>query len=101
MIYRIVQEALRNIWKHSEATEAEVTIELGGERSTVTIEDNGKGFNAQESFGFLETGKLGLAGMKERAHLLGGTLTIDSRLNNGTRVVLYMPSKNSAVPPQL
>lgn len=88
LIYRIIQEALRNIWKHSEATKAEVVIKLGEERNTVTINDNGKGFNAEESLGFLETGKLGLAGMKERAHLLGGTLTIHSKLDSGTTIIL-------------
>ena len=94
LIYRIVQEALRNIWKHSEATKVEVVIKLGEEMSTVTISDNGKGFNAEDSLGFLETGKLGLAGMKERAHLLGGTLTIRSVKNSGTKVILDIPGKD-------
>ena len=94
LIYRIVQEALRNISKHSEATKAEVVIELGEEGTTITISDNGKGFNADESLGFLKTGKLGLAGMKERAYLLGGTLSIHSQPNSGTKVILDIPSKN-------
>jgi len=97
LIYRIVQEALRNIWKHSEATKAEVIIELGEDRATVTISDNGKGFDADESLGFLKTGKLGLAGMKERAYLLGGTLSIHSEPNSGTHVILDIPSKNLVV----
>ena len=93
LIYRIVQEALRNIWKHSEATQAEVVIELGEDRMTVTISDNGRGFNADESLGFLKTGKLGLAGMKERAYLLRGTLSIHSELNSGTKVILDILAK--------
>ena len=97
LIYRIVQEALRNIWKHSEATRAEIVIKLGEDRITIIISDNGRGFNADESVGFLETGKLGLAGMKERAHLLGGTLTVCSKLNSGTKVILDIPNKNLAV----
>jgi len=99
LIYRIVQEALRNIWKHSEATKAEVVIEFDEDRTTVIISDNGKGFNADESLGFLKTGKLGLAGMKERAYLLGGTLNIHSKLNSGTEVILDVPSKNLVVQP--
>jgi len=95
LIYRIVQEALRNIWKHSGATKAEVVIRLGDRKSAITISDNGKGFNVDESLGFLESGKLGLAGMRERAHLLGGTLDIRSTLNSGTKVTLDIPSKNS------
>jgi len=97
LIYRIVQEALRNIWKHSKATKAEVAIELGEDKTTITISDNGMGFNADESVEFLKTGKLGLAGMKERAYLLGGTLSIHSKPNSGTRVILDIPSKNLVV----
>ncbi len=97
LTYRIVQEALRNIWRHSEATKAEVIIEVGEERTTVTISDDGKGFDAEESQGFLETGKLGLAGMKERSRLLGGTLTIHSKLDSGTKVTLDIPNKDLMV----
>ncbi|MFC1937714.1 PAS domain S-box protein [Chloroflexota bacterium] len=96
LVYRIVQEALRNIWKHSEATKAEVVIEFGEETSTVTISDNGKGFNDEDSLGFLKTGKLGLAGMKEISQLLGGTLTIHSINNGGTRVILDISNKDLA-----
>jgi len=94
LIYRIVQEALRNIWRHSEATTAEVVVELGEDETTITISDNGRGFDTDESQGFLEAGKLGLAGMKERAHLLGGTLTLDSKLNSGTKITLEIPNKD-------
>ena len=97
LIYRIVQEALRNMWKHSEAARAEVVVELSEDGTTITISDNGKGFNADESLGFLKTGKLGLAGMKERAYLLGGTLSIHSKPNSGTKVILDIPSKNLLV----
>lgn len=94
LIYRIVQEALRNIWRHSEATTAEVVVELGEDGTTITISDNGRGFDTDENQGLLEAGKLGLAGMKERARLLGGTLTIDSKLDSGTKVTLDIPKKD-------
>ena len=93
LIYRIAQEALRNIWRHSKATTAEVAVEFGENKTTLTISDNGRGFDIDESKGFLKAGKLGLAGMKERAHLLGGTLTIESKLNSGTKITLEIPDK--------
>lgn len=94
LIYRIVQEALRNIWRHSGATKTEVAVEFDEDKTVITISDNGKGFNPDESQGFLETGKLGLAGMKERAHLLGGTLTIYSNSKGGTKLTLDIPDKH-------
>ena len=97
LVYRIVQEALRNIWKHSEATEAEFAVEFDEDKTIITISDNGKGFNPDQSQGFLETGKLGLAGMKERARLLGGTLAVHSKLDSGTKVTLDIPNKDLPV----
>jgi len=88
LIYRVVQEAMRNVWKHSEATKAEIRIEFGDERTTVTVSDNGKGFEIKGDSEFLEAGKLGLMGMRERAHLLGGSLKIISQPNAGTEVIL-------------
>ena len=88
LIYRVVQEAMRNVWKHSEATKAEIRIEFGDEKTTVTVSDNGKGFEIKGDSEFLEAGKLGLMGMRERAHLLGGSLKIISQPNAGTEVIL-------------
>lgn len=95
LIYRIVQEALRNVWRHSEATKADVAIEFGDEKTTVTVSDNGKGFKQQEGLDLARTGKLGLIGMAERARLLGGALTIRSKLNSGTTIILDIPSKKA------
>ncbi len=93
MIYRIAQEALRNIWKHSEGTKAEVTIEFNSDKTTMTISDNGKGFEIDEDPGFIQAGKMGLAGMRERAELLGGSLTIHTRPDQGTKVILEIPGE--------
>jgi signal transduction histidine kinase len=97
LIYRIAQETLRNIWKHSEATKAEFIIEFDEEKTVVAIGDNGRGFEVGESSEFLEAGKLGLMGMKERAHLLGGTLDIGSNPRNGTTVIFGIPNKSLAM----
>lgn len=94
LIYRIVQEAMRNMWKHSSATRSEIKVSFDAERTTVAVSDNGKGFEVTENTGFLEAGKLGLMGMRERAHLLGGTLEIISEPNEGTKVILRLSSRD-------
>ena len=94
LIYRIAQEALRNVWRHSKATKAGLIIEFNKERTVVAISDNGKGCEVGESSEFLKAGKLGLMGMKERAHLLGGTLEMRSKRGKGTTVTLGIPNKS-------
>ena len=93
LIYRIVQEALSNIWRHSEATRVRVAISFNEEKTTVEVADNGKGFQMEEDMRFVQSGRIGLAGMQERADLLGGTLNILSRPGEGTKVVLQVPSE--------
>jgi two-component system sensor histidine kinase DegS len=93
LIYRIVQEALRNVIKHSKATNTLIKIKSDEHKIRVIIKDNGTGFDTKKSDKLLETGKLGLMGMKERAHLAGGTLKIDSKLNNGTTIHLVITLK--------
>lgn len=87
-VYRIFQEALTNIIRHSGATEVSVTIEMSEEVLWMTIADNGKGIdqNAIES-----NGSLGLLGMRERAALLNGKVDISRGKENGTIVRLIVP----------
>jgi PAS domain S-box-containing protein len=91
LIYRITQEALRNIWRHASAQNALVKIKFDTRSATVNITDDGKGFIIGEDLRFVQAGKIGLAGMQERADLLGGTLTIRSRPGQGTTVKLVVP----------
>ena len=92
MIFRIVQEAIRNIGKHSQASKAEVTVKFEQKETTITVKDNGVGFQLLESVGDLtRAGKLGLAGMQERAQLLGGSLSIQSEPGIGTTIVVKAP----------
>jgi len=64
VLFRITQEALRNVWRHSKATQAEVVVEFDDRETRITVSDNGKGFNLPETIGDLaRDGKLGLAGM--------------------------------------
>ncbi len=93
-IFRIVQEAVNNIGKHSQATEAEVVLDFTPEAVHLTISDNGMGFSLTEPVDNLpRTGKLGLAGIRERAHLLGGTANIQSSPGTGTRLEIEIPVK--------
>jgi len=94
LIYRIVQEAIRNIWKHSDAVKADIIIKSDKKRTIVKISDNGIGFEIKKGSKFLEMGKLGLMGMKERAHLLGGMLDILSKPNKGTIITLILNIQN-------
>jgi PAS domain S-box-containing protein len=94
LIYRIVQEALRNIWRHSKAKRVKVSIDFKKDNTTVEISDDGKGFKMEEDLKFVRAGKIGLAGMQERADLLGGHLSIFSRPGQGTRVVLEIPGNH-------
>jgi signal transduction histidine kinase len=91
-IFRIIQEALRNIQKHAAATQVDVNVEYANEKINISIVDNGKGFKPVGDWGELSReGRLGLMGMKERAHLLGGNITIKSETNRGTNVLIELP----------
>jgi two-component system sensor histidine kinase DegS len=92
LLFRIVQEALRNVAKHAEATRAEVEVKFAEDKVTVTISDDGKGFEPPESLEALPpTGKLGLAGMQERVQLLGGRLKLESKPGKGTKIFVEAP----------
>jgi len=92
ILFRIAQEALRNVWKHSEASKAWVTVKFGDDKTVLTVKDNGKGFELPERIEDLAVvGKLGLAGMQERAQLIGGRLTLQSELGKGTTVTAEAP----------
>jgi PAS domain S-box-containing protein len=92
VLFRIAQEALNNVKKHSEATKAVVKLEYEPQKIILTITDNGKGFELPERLSDLaSTGKLGLTGMEERARLLGGTLRVQSKPGEGTTVTAELP----------
>jgi PAS domain S-box-containing protein len=91
-LYRIIQEGLRNIWRHSKATEADLLLEFLENRTFINIRDNGKGLDfTYPPDELARYGKLGLAGMKERARLLGGTMTIESKPMEGTLIKIDIP----------
>ena len=86
-LYRIAQEALTNVVKHSKATHADLSIRYTDPEITLVIKDNGKGFVAPASpTEFAPNGHFGLLGIHERADLIGARLEIESALGKGTRL---------------
>ena len=88
--YRVVQEALSNVRKHSRATEVKLSMGLHHGTLWAAVVDNGIGLDP-EGDGLPRNGHLGLAGMEERAYMLGGTLGIQSTPLKGTRITLLIP----------
>jgi len=86
-IFRIVQEALRNVKKHSGADQADVRLEIDENKAHVSVRDHGKGFDR----GTMAPTGLGVRSMEERTHMLEGTFHVRSRPGEGTRVEAWVP----------
>ncbi len=91
-LYRVAQEAVSNIRRHSRATEASIHMQGQPDAVCLTIEDNGQGFDPQA----IGEGHFGLVNMRRRVEALGGTLTVQSRDTGGSRLVARMPFPNGA-----
>jgi two-component system sensor histidine kinase UhpB len=92
-VYRIAQEALRNVIAHAGASRVDVQLLQTGDQVEITIADNGRGFDISSA----ETSKgLGLISITERAKLAGGTIAIISGVNEGTRVQATIPATSRA-----
>jgi signal transduction histidine kinase len=89
-VYRLVQEALNNILKHSAASEAAVVVKNRPGLVSLSIRDNGRGFDAGALSRSLGLG-YGISGITERVGILGGTCTIDSKPSHGTSVMIEIP----------
>ena len=90
-VYRIVQEAVTNVVKHSAATEAAVVIKKRTATVSLSIRDNGRGFNPAKPSPQAHDLGYGLNGIAERVRILGGTLAIDSRPGEGTSLMVEVP----------
>lgn len=92
-LFRILQEALNNARRHSQATRVTVEVTFEPNKVRMSISDNGCGFEVSERMhNLVSTGKLGLIGMYERARLLGGRLVIRSEPGRGTTVGVSVPA---------
>jgi PAS domain S-box-containing protein len=87
-LYRIVQEALRNVVKYARTDHAEVELSGTPDGVRLRVSDDGAGFDPRTAHG---NGGLGLVSMRERLHLVGGEIAIDSRLSGGTRIDVRVP----------
>ena len=92
-LFRIGQEALRNVERHAAASTVQMGLTFTGGDVTLTVEDDGVGFEPPVSAVRASAeGSLGLLGMEERARLVGGSLEIDSRPGKGATVIVTVPS---------
>ena len=86
VVYRVAQEAMSNAAQHSGAERVDVKLARQGDRVELTVADDGSGFTFDQA-----ARGLGIAGMRERALLVGGDMQVESRLDSGTRVRLTVP----------
>jgi signal transduction histidine kinase len=90
-LFRIAQEALNNVKKHSAASEVEIGVQFSKGKVILSIRDNGKGFKVPKAgVDFARKGKMGLIGIQERVNLLNGTLDITSRKGKGTTLTVTL-----------
>jgi signal transduction histidine kinase len=86
--YRIAQEALTNVARHASANHVEVVLKTSNDLLILAVVDDGRGFESQH---LSESEGLGVAGMRERATLVGGSLEVHSQTHKGTQVYFKVP----------
>jgi two-component system CheB/CheR fusion protein len=90
-LYRIVQEAMNNVSKHASAKNVSVIVERRSEQVVGIVEDDGAGFDLESLSDAEAMARIGIAGMRERAVIVGGELTIESSPGHGTTVRVTLP----------
>ncbi len=92
-IFRVIQELLNNVDQHAQAAHVDVTLDLEGEAMAATVEDDGCGFDVEETLAAAKERKsVGLITIQERTEMLGGEIEIDSSVGRGTKVRLEVPA---------
>jgi signal transduction histidine kinase len=95
-LFRIFQQSLANVIRHSKATEVHVRFSFDAEEAHLEIADNGKGFAVPPNWiEFVRQGHYGLAGAAERANTLGGTFRVESKPGNSTTIRVTIPWKDA------
>lgn len=95
-IFRSVQELLNNALMHAQATQIQVSLDMGPDEVTAVVEDNGRGFDPDEALD--STSKtIGLSTLRERIQMLGGDLDIQSSLGQGSRIEFSIPIEQEVV----
>jgi signal transduction histidine kinase len=91
-LYRIAQEALSNIARHAQASQAAMDIQFSSQAVTLRVTDNGKGFNVpNRPSEFATSGHMGLLGLYERSEMIGARLEIRSKPGEGSQVIIVVP----------
>lgn len=96
ILYRVAQEGLTNIAKHSQARKVEISLEKKANAVYLTVVDDGVGFNYEQPFQHRRKEdklKLGLLGLRERIELLGGKMTVNTAPGQGTKLIVKLPIK--------
>ncbi len=97
-LYRITQETLANATRHAAATEVKISLDVAADRATLSIQDNGSGFEPSTALvRDYDREHFGLRGMKERAKSLGGSCEIHSRPGSGASVLVDIPLTNNTL----
>ena len=91
-LYRIIQESVNNIIKHSQATRANVEVWIESGQVHISVSDNGRGFITEAQVGEATPRGLGLTSMTERVRMLGGEHTVNSALGQGTTISIRIPA---------
>jgi signal transduction histidine kinase len=94
VFYRVAKEALTNVARHSQASQAEVKILNLNGAICLSISDNGKGFQSERVLQGKNKGRLGLLGMRERLDMVGGSFTVTSAPGKGTTVMAKIPLRD-------
>lgn len=92
ILFRIIQEAINNVVKHSHASKLNIEIRFDSEEMLITISDNGKGFNLSDR----QLDGSGLRNIESRSALIGAHLVINSRINKGTVINIHLPLANKS-----
>ena len=94
-LYRILQESLTNVARHSQAGHVSVELAIQGSDVLLAVEDDGRGISSEDR---RKPRSFGLKGLRERAHYLGGTAEVVSPSSGGTRVAVRVPALRAAAP---
>jgi len=95
VLFRIMQEAMTNILRHAQATEADIVLAVRGEDVVLTIRDNGKGITRDQ---LTKPQSFGIIGIRERVRFWGGTSTFEGEPARGTTVTISIPFKKGPSP---
>jgi two-component system sensor histidine kinase DegS len=91
-IFRVVQNLLKNVRDHANATHVQISLNIGEDRAIVVVEDDGSGFDVAEALTAARQRKtIGLSAMQEQVEMLGGEIEFDSALGKGTKIQFWIP----------